>query len=102
MGCPHPDYLLEYMTQEQFADWVAFAQRQPWGFEVEDARHAMLLSLIANIAGGKTTPKDFSMHAHLNGEAGDDHEAQLTSILGPLIKPDALPAAPPVADGDKG
>lgn len=90
VGCPHPDFL--ELTQEQMADWAAVFNREPWGFDVDDARHSSLLSLIANVIGAKSTPFDFSMRRMLDEMAADppaDHGAQLDALLGPLIVPDA-------------
>jgi hypothetical protein len=61
------------------------------------------MSLVANIAGGKTTPETFSMRRILDSESEDGigHEEQLTSILGPLIKPEVPVPPVDVPDAEK-
>ncbi len=67
LGWPHPDYLLAVLTPEQFAEWAEFNSIEPLGpsagFEVEDARTALLASVIARAAGADVKPEDFSMNA---------------------------------------
>lgn len=57
----HPDYLLEALTAEQFAEWSEFYALEPWGFGVDEARFGMLGSVIAATAGGKIDPKKFTV-----------------------------------------
>lgn len=54
--------MLEQLTQEQLLEWGEFLTIEPLGGDVDDARHAMLLTVIARVAGSKTAKwEDFSM-----------------------------------------
>lgn len=39
-GFPHPDYLLAYLTWEQFDDWQRCYEQEPWGESRADMRAA--------------------------------------------------------------
>jgi hypothetical protein len=58
LGVPHPDYLGELLSVRQLGEWRAFFEREPWGFEVEDTRHAMSAFIAARAAGSKTAKLD--------------------------------------------
>ena len=62
LGWPHPDYLLKLLTDKQFKEWCSYYALEPWGFEVEDARQALLNASVLRAAGAKTVkPEQFSM-----------------------------------------
>ena len=62
MGWPHPDYLLKFLTPKQFAEWAAFYNLEPWGFEVEDHRLGIIAASLFRAQGNKEAqPRDFMM-----------------------------------------
>lgn len=58
LGVPHPDYLGELLSVRQLSEWRAFFDVEPWGFEVEDTRHAMQAFIAARAAGSKSAKLD--------------------------------------------
>jgi len=62
LGWPHPDFLLKTLSHKQFQEWMTYYSLEPWGFDVEDARHAILNSSVLRAAGAKSVkPEQFSM-----------------------------------------
>jgi hypothetical protein len=58
--------LLADMSAEEFDDWCAFYQVEPWGFPAETWRMAMVCSTTANYSGRikkATKPSDFMPRA---------------------------------------
>lgn len=51
LGFPHPDFLLRILTSRQVAEWEWFYGQEPWGFEIESTRAALIASTIGNFAG---------------------------------------------------
>lgn len=41
--------MLEQMTASQFAEWMAYAEVEPFGPQADDIRHGQLMSMTANI-----------------------------------------------------
>lgn len=52
VGCPHPDYLNNYLTSSQIAEWRAFDAISPIGGKRDDFHMAHLISTITNLATG--------------------------------------------------
>jgi hypothetical protein len=55
--------MLAEMTSTQFAEWMAYAQLEPWGEERADLRAGIVASTVANSMRGKKgkpfKPADF-------------------------------------------
>ncbi len=55
--------MLAEMTSAQFAEWMAYAQLEPWGEERADLRAGIIASTQANVMRGKKgkpfKPQDF-------------------------------------------
>jgi hypothetical protein len=62
LGFPHPDYLLDVLTAQQWAEWVEFYGLEPWGPAVDDTRHGVLCATLLAPhlpRGAKADPRDF-------------------------------------------
>ena len=63
MGYAHPDVLLQELDSYQIAEWMAYAQLEPFGEQEAFWRSGMTASTIANVNRGKNTkafkPEDF-------------------------------------------
>lgn len=54
-------------------EWAEFYELEPWGFEVEDMRMAMICASIFRAAGAKNVkPRDFLMGTPLSEEVDPD------------------------------
>lgn len=84
---PHPDYLLEFLTGDQLMGWYDYAEREPFGFPIEDTRAAMTMTTIANAAGAKASTEDFTLADKLRDESNDglNSEAEMIKKLRALI-----------------
>ncbi len=51
------------LSPRQWADWVEYHAIEPWGFDVEDARTALIASTIGRSVGADVNAADFSMRA---------------------------------------
>jgi hypothetical protein len=51
--CPHPDYLLPYLTWEHVKDWRAYWNAEPWGDIRADDREAA--NTMWRIGAGQTS-----------------------------------------------
>lgn len=71
LGWPHPDYLLECLTGEQLVGWYDYAEREPFGFPIDDTRGAMIMMTTANSAGAKTNTEDFTLGDKLRDASND-------------------------------
>ena len=92
LGYAHPDYLRPLLSLKQLRGWAAYYQLEPFGFEVEDARHSVSLAVACRLAGNKETkPTDFSM-AQVEEDPEED-ERRLDEALG--IDPDEQPGPQP-------
>lgn len=49
LGFPHPDYLLEYLSGDQVAEWLAYSEVEPFGGWVWDYHVAKILAVISNL-----------------------------------------------------
>jgi hypothetical protein len=47
LGVLHPDYLLESLTAQQWAEWNEFAALEPFGPLADDLRHGMQCAVSA-------------------------------------------------------
>lgn len=63
MGCPHPDYLLEFLSSRQLAEWWEYYGMEPFGWVADNWRAGLVASTIANVNRGKSRrafkPTDF-------------------------------------------
>lgn len=80
LGWPHPDYLLECLTGEQLMGWHDYAEREPFGFPIEDTRAAMQMMTTANSAGGRTTAEDFTLGDKLRETSNEGLSAEVEMI----------------------
>lgn len=66
-GHAHPDYLLPYLTAEQFLDWGLFARQVGFGVGRDDAYWSMLLSMFYNAHRSEKAsaqqPSDFMLYS---------------------------------------
>jgi len=53
LGYPHPDYLLNLLTEEQFREWMAFYNEEPFGFWERDIQFAFTRKFMADVSGAK-------------------------------------------------
>lgn len=51
MGFAHPDHLLAALTASQVAEWLAFANIEPFGELRADFRAGQIAATVANFAG---------------------------------------------------
>ena len=51
LGAAHPDDLLDHLDSHQIAEWLAFAQLEPFGERMADYRAGQLCATVANYAG---------------------------------------------------
>lgn len=56
MKCPHPDYLLPWLTWEQFSDWRNYWCQEPWGDIRADAREAANTIWLAGVGHDQDSP----------------------------------------------
>ena len=55
LGWPHPDYLLLYLSAEQFTDWMEYeAETGPLGHARDDAHFGIMASVFNNRMRGKS------------------------------------------------
>ena len=55
LGCTVAE-LQQRMSSAEFAEWVAFAQVEPFGFEADFLGHAQTAAIVANTNRSKDTP----------------------------------------------
>lgn len=69
--------------------WYDYAEREPFGFPIEDTRSAMLMMTTANSAGGKTSTEDFTLGDKLRDSSNEGlfSESQLIEKLRSLMPP---------------
>lgn len=66
-GEPDPVALKRRMPSSLWSRWLAYAELEPWGFEVENLRAASIAATVANYAGKvlpqgqKVSAKDFAL-----------------------------------------
>lgn len=53
LKCPHPEFLGDILTLRQVNDWIEHYAREPWGFQIDDTRAALLAFTVARSAGSK-------------------------------------------------
>lgn len=53
--------LLERIDSRELAEWMAYAELEPFGPIVDDERYAQSMALAANIAGAKTRADQFRL-----------------------------------------
>ena len=79
MGEPDVDRLLARIDGVQLAEWRAWAQAVAQGPEFDDARHAMLMALLANAhRDTKTRPRPFEPADFLLGTAHAPERPRMT------------------------
>jgi hypothetical protein len=74
VGCPHPDYLQNYLTSTQIAEWEAYNRISPIGEKRLDFHIAHLISTITNIAinvHGKKNAKQVKLEDFIPDWVGD-------------------------------
>lgn len=71
LGCPHPDYLLELLTGEQFDEWLAFAAIEPFGDLRQDLRTAAQSATILGALAGSGRLPDIQFPYFEHGDALD-------------------------------
>lgn len=67
------------MTYFEFMQWAEFYHIEPFGFEVEDLRHAELQATVANVSGNLKKPlsvKDF-MRSASSSESKSNSSAEI-------------------------
>lgn len=95
---------MDYLTPAQFAGWVSFAQIEPFGFDVDEARFSMLGSLISRLFGARGIPAaEFTIRPPqapdpeaIDPKAGKDKKrdkliAKLKKMLAPRGEPPSTP-----------
>lgn len=85
LGWPHPDFLGEVLSVEQVYEWMDFASREPWGFEVDDHRAALQALVVARSAGSKSAKLE---HFRLQTAARrqEEHGPESTESLRSRLK----------------
>lgn len=48
IGCPHPDYLRQYLNGRQIGEWIAYANVEPFGMQHHETLHGIRCALFAN------------------------------------------------------
>lgn len=85
----HPDYLLDSLSSEQIAGWVAWLRREPRGDQRQDIRMALLRSDIrAPYISGPDDPEDLIPDLKYEPESKLDPETD--ALLNRLLAPVAL------------
>jgi hypothetical protein len=51
LGCADVDSMLAGLSAEQFAEWGAFFNLEPWGYREERSRVALIAQTVANVSG---------------------------------------------------
>lgn len=57
LGEPRVEAMLARLTARELATWMAYYRAEPWGAEVEDARHGTLMALLYNLWRGRRPAK---------------------------------------------
>lgn len=91
LGCPHPDFLSLLLTERQVREWAEFYALEPWGFGVDDARMAAVMTAIATGFGARNVqPERFTLaHAleEARAEEGEASTEQLAGLFGAPPRP---------------
>lgn len=86
---PHPDYLHDSLTSEQFSEIDAFYQANPMGNLYWDIAQARICSLLYNANRGKNAPakeiEDF-LFAKLPSGTGDQTPDEMLAVIKGLEK----------------
>jgi hypothetical protein len=53
LGYPHPDVLLDQITERQFQAWIGYYNTEPFGQERQDVGHAIVSATLASAMTGK-------------------------------------------------
>ena len=79
LGWPNVDAMLREMTSQQFDEWLAFYQLEPFGITAEDAEwaHWKAIYTSAHIPKGKRMPKPekFLLFSDQKKDASEYYEA---------------------------
>lgn len=93
--------MLDFLSAEQWIDWLHYAQLEPWGFDVDDMRMGILAATAASAFGAKTKPQDFMIGSRLPSRWGENEEiqrelvrAKVKSLFGWKPKDQRTAAAP--------
>lgn len=75
------------MSGEELDQWVEFFHEEPFGNEekMEDMRHGVICSMIANATGKEHTPNDFMMYENKSKDE-DSMEDWETKLLAAMTK----------------
>lgn len=81
------------LTSRQLAEWEAFARLEPWGFEIENARAALVASTVANFAGKRASRElsldDFTLRTRGAPKRGESVASDVLAVFGKFKR--ALP-----------
>lgn len=81
LGCPHPDYLLQYLTASQINDWFNYNNIEPFGEFRKELRHGQLMALNANInRDSEKRPEPFTAFDFMNYCERPEKEERLLSV----------------------
>lgn len=61
LGWPHPDFLMEVLSHEQYLGWLRYYGCEPFGFEVDDVRHGRGCAAVFQAQGVKAEARDFML-----------------------------------------
>lgn len=63
LGVVHPDRLGDMLTSQEFSEWIAYYNTEPFGPQVDDLRAGVVAATVANVARAKGSkamkPQDF-------------------------------------------
>ena len=49
------------LSPQQFADWGAYYDQEPWGFHAEEFRWGLLTATVAQVGGSQTAPEEYTL-----------------------------------------